>query len=312
MKKNNIFYIHKLLSISKLALVFALGYVVVGKVLLSERIEKSLVPTSALGGDKVYVGKMTETPALSPEDYADITKRNPFGTSDQTNTDKWPSMNNLTGSHDSVSEELGLALFGTISGSPQVARAIIKNLKNNEFDLYKIGQTVGDSRIESIDTDKVILIHNGERKILGFDIGKYHSKDDNNAQVSPYQTNNSNSKNAEANSQYEQNTVEIQTRIGCVETILKEATIKPCVADDQEQAGDQDQVEGLRITGLENMPAAKYIGLKNGDVIRSVNGHRLTSKQKAFQIFKKAKSEAVMNLELLRGSEIKKLSFSLQ
>lgn len=305
MKKNNILYIHKLLSISKLVLVFVLGYVVVGKVLLSERIEKSLVPASALGGDKIYARETTETHILSPEDYADITKRNPFGTSDQINTDEWLSMSNLTGSHDLASEELGLVLLGTISGSPPVARAIIKNLKTNELDLYKIGQTVGNFHIESIDTDTVTLVNNGERKTLGLNIGKYRSKDDNNAQVSPpYQTNNNSPSGAKTNPLYEQDPIEIQTRIECVETVLKEAFIEPCIAD--------DQVEGLRITGLENIPVAKYIGLKNGDIIRAVNGQRLTSKQKAYQVFKKAMSQAIMNLELLRGNEIKRFSFSLQ
>ncbi len=304
MKKDNKLYIHKVLSISKLTLVLVLGYAVVRTVLLPEHIEKSIVPASALGGDKIYVRETIEAPVLSLKDYADIIERNPFGTSEQTNIGKWSSMSNLTGSQDSVSEELGLALFGTISGSPPLARAIIKDLKTNEFDLYKIGQTVGDSRLEGIDTDTVILVHNGERKILGLNIGKYSSNDDNNARVSSYRTINNNPSGVKTNSPHEQDPVKVPTRIGCVETILKKAFIEPCVAN--------DQVEGLRITGLENIPAAKYIGIKNGDVIRVVNGHRLTSKQKAYQIFKKARSQATMNLELLRGSEIKRFSFSLQ
>jgi len=85
---------------------------------------------------------------------------------------------------------------------------------------------------------------------------------------------------------------------------LKEATIEPHVID--------GQVEGLRIANLENIKEAKELGLKNGDVIRAVNGHRLTSKQKAHQIFKKVRSQAVISLELLRDDETKKLSFDLR
>ncbi len=303
MKKNNKLYIRKVLSISKLTLALVLGYVVVRAVLLPERVEKGLVPASALGGDKVYVKETIESPVLSLKDYDYIIEKNPFGTSHQTNTGKWSSTNNLTGSYESVSEELGLALFGTISGSPLIARAVIKDLKTNKFDLYKIGQAVGDSRIEAIYTDTVILIHNGERKILGLNIGKYSSNDDNNARVSPYRTNNNSPSGVKTNSPQEQDPVKVQTRMGCVETILKKAIIEPCVAN--------DQVEGLRITGLENIQAAKYIGLKNGDILRVVNGHRLTSKQKAYQIFKKARSQATISLELLRGTEIKRFSLSL-
>jgi len=304
MKKDNILYIHKVLSISKLVLVLALGYVIAGKVLLPERIKKGLVPASALGGDKACVRKTIEAPVLSQEDYADIIERNPFGTSDQTNTGKRSSMSNPTGSWQSASEELGLALFGTISGSPPVSRAVIKDLKTSELDLYKIGQTVRNSRIEGIDTDTVTLVRNGERKILGLNNGKYSSNDDNNARASSCQTSNNSPSGVKTNSPQEQNPVKIQTRIGHVEAILKKALIELCFAD--------NRVEGLRITGLENIPAAKHIGLRNGDVIRMVNGHRLTSKQKAYQIFKKARSQATMNLELLRGNETKRFSFSLQ
>ncbi len=73
-----------------------------------------------------------------------------------------------------------------------------------------------------------------------------------------------------------------------------------------------DRVEGLRISDLDKIPMATTFGLKDGDIIRKVNGHRLTSKQQAFQVFKKARSEAVVNLELLSDDQIRELSFTLQ
>ncbi len=86
--------------------------------------------------------------------------------------------------------------------------------------------------------------------------------------------------------------------------MLTKAVIEPYMID--------GQVEGLKITGLENIRVAEDLGLKNGDIIRTVNGHRLTSKQKAYQIFKKARSQEAMNIELLRKNETKTLSFSLR
>jgi len=69
---------------------------------------------------------------------------------------------------------------------------------------------------------------------------------------------------------------------------------------------------GQNVADLENIPMAKALGLKNGDIIRVVNGHRLTSKQKALQVFKKARSQETMSVELLRDGETKELSFDLQ
>ena len=304
MKKNDKLYIRKVFFISKLTLVLVLLFTVVRTVLLPEHIEKTLDPASELGRDGVRVNETMSLSDLSFADYAEIVERNPFGTSGQTTgTSKWASMSNLTGSEDSISEELGLALFGTVSGSPVVARAIIKNLKTGVFDLYKMGQTVEGARIEGIDTDAVILVHNGERKILRLNIAQSGSNN-NNTETPSSKTINEMSNAVRTDLSTKKAHTDVRTKIGCVEAILKEAVIEPHVVD--------GQVEGLKITNLENIKEAKELGLKNGDVIRAVNGHRLTSKQKAHQIFKKARSQAAISLELLRDDKTKKLSFDLR
>jgi len=71
------------------------------------------------------------------------------------------------------------------------------------------------------------------------------------------------------------------------------------------------QVEGLKITGIENAPDAEALGLKNGDIIRQVNGQRLTSLQKAFQVMQKARYQRSIDIELLRQGRSKKLCFDL-
>ena len=152
--------IRKVLFITKLVLVLVLGYVLVRRVLLPEHTEKNSTPASALGGSAARTDEATGSPDLSFEDYAKIVERNPFGTSG-----KWTSTANLTGSRHSVSEELGLALSGTVSGSPTLARAIIKNLKTGVLNLYKTDQIVSGARIESIEKDAVVLVCDGQRKV---------------------------------------------------------------------------------------------------------------------------------------------------
>jgi type II secretion system protein C len=302
MKKNDKLYARKVLFISKLGLVLLLGYVVVRTVALSSHKEKGLPPASALGGDKVYVSETVKPSVLSLEDYTEVIERNLFGTSGRTaDADKWASIRNFANSENSVSEELGLALFGTISGRPSVARAIIKNLKTNVFDMYEMGQMVEDARIEGIYKDAVVFKHNGERKILRFNttIGN----DDNNIRAPLCRTINEKGEAVETGLPDKQASVDFQTKIGCVRAILQEAVVEPYIAN--------DRLEGLRITGLENVEGAEGLGLRDGDIICAVNGHQLTSKQRAYQILKKARSQAVINLELLRGNETKKLSFAL-
>jgi len=288
--------IRKVLFITKLVLVLVLGYVVVRRVLLPEHTEKSSTPASALGGSAAHTDEATGSPDLSFEDYAKIVERNPFGTSG-----KWTSTANFTGSRHSVSEELGLALSGTVSGSPTLARAVIKDLKTGVLNLYKIDQIVAGARIESIEKDAVVLVCDGQRKVLRLNIGQ--SGSNNISQVASSRTTNKMSNVARVDLQTKRANTDTRTKIGCVEAILNNAAIEPYFVD--------GRMEGLRITGLENISIAKNLGLKNNDVIRAVNGHRLTSKQKAYQIFKKARSQPAIDIELLRDNNTKKLSFSM-
>jgi type II secretion system protein C len=297
MRKNNKLYVRKVFFTSELTLALVLVFTIVRTVLLPERIEKTLASVSAPDGDGVRVNEMVNLPDLSFADYAEIVEINPFGISSQeTDTNKLASL------EPAVSEELELALFGTVSGSPAVARAVIKNLKTGISDIYKIGQTIEGARIEGIDTDKVILTRNGERKVLRLSIAQSNS---NNSTETPLsETVDKRGSTVRTGLSTRNAHTDARTKIGCVEAVLKDAVIEPYVVD--------GQVEGLRITDLENVDEAKEFGLKNGDIIRAVNGHRLTSKQKAHQIFKKASSQAAVNLELLRDDETKKLSFDAQ
>jgi type II secretory pathway component PulC len=292
-------YIRKVLFISKLLLALVLGYVVI-ITLVPEQKEKNSTPASVRGSNATSVNKATRSSDLSPKDYSEIIEGNPFDSSGQTpSSGKWTS----TVYQHSISEELGLALSGTVSGRSEIARAIIKDLKTGTLDLYKIDQNVAGARIESIEENAVVLVCDGQRTILKLNIAS--SGSNNNTQLSSPQTINGMSKVAKADLSTKKANTNTITKIGYVEAVLNKAAIEPYFVD--------GQVEGLQITGLENLNIAKNFGLilKNRDVIRSVNGHRLTNKQKAYQVFKKAKSQPTIDIDLLRDNNTKKLSFSM-
>jgi C-terminal processing protease CtpA/Prc len=95
-----------------------------------------------------------------------------------------------------------------------------------------------------------------------------------------------------------QELTKIRTKIKCIETILKKATIKPYSVN--------GQIKGLQINGLDKISEAKALLLKSGDIILAVNGQTLSSKRGAYDIFKKARKEPIMIIDLLRDGESKK------
>ena len=304
-------YKHKALFVIKLALVLILGYVVITAVLMPQHTGEIFVPDSAVGTENIIAVEPTSSPDSPVEDYSAIVEQDIFGSSSRTK--KSLQGDNGVGPALSAEEELGIVLLGTVAGSPEISRAIIKDIKSNELSLYKTGDTVATpswkgsstAHIESIEKDVVVLLHQGQRKILDLGaresaarhpVDKQHDADNAHAALS-----NNAAQAVETNPP-----AQFHTSAGAklrydIEIMLTKAVIEPYTID--------GQVEGLKITGLENIRGAEELGLKNGDIIRTVNGHRLTSKQKAYQIFKKARSQAAANIELLRGNETKTLSF---
>ena len=97
----------------------------------------------------------------------------------------------------------------------------------------------------------------------------------------------------------------VRTKIKCIETVLKKAAIKP-------YHNINGQVEGLRISGLDKILAAKELLLKSGDIIRVVNGQPLSSKIRAYKIFKRARKLSTMEIELLRDGKSQTLLYYLR
>jgi hypothetical protein len=96
----------------------------------------------------------------------------------------------------------------------------------------------------------------------------------------------------------------IRTKAKCVETILRKAVIEPYHIN--------GQIEGLRITGLDKILLARDLLLKSGDIIRAVNGQPLSSKRRAYEIFKKARKLPTMKIELLRDGKTETFLYYLR
>jgi type II secretion system protein C len=292
-------YIRKVLLAFKLALVLVLSFVIIRMVIMQQHPAGIFTPTSAVGTENISTNKAENPAKPSVEDYSVIAAKNIFGSADSSETeDKSLQVNKFDGVIELAAEELSLELVGTVCGNTAVSRAIIINTKTNLLGMYRTGQNIGDARIESIEENAVILLHNEQRKML-----MLNRTGRNNTQMLSLAAISETSKSASPVLPNKQSFDETPMKITHFETILTKATIEPYLVD--------DQVEGLKITDLKDIPMVKAFGLKEGDIIRQVNGHRLVGKQQAFQVFKKARSEATMSLELLSDGEIKELSLTL-
>ncbi len=299
-------YVRKILLVSKLALVLLLGYVIVDAVIIPHRPGEVFTPSSAAGDENTIIEKSTGSRQNQTGDYRAIIEKNIFGVKDSSFVQIQPY---CEGSADGLirqaSQELGLVLLGTICGSEVVSRAVIKDTKSNEIGLYKTSDNVANATIESIKNDAVILIHNGRKMMLRLYNSQHSDKNPEPRNLSDGQgVQQKINEGIKSDVPVQSADSEGQSKVDSMQELLRKAVIEPYFVD--------GQVEGLRITGLKDIPMAAELGLRDGDIICTANGQQLTSQQKAFQVFQKARIQPAVNIELLREGRARRFSFNLR
>ena len=295
----------RVLWIAKAALLAVLLYV--GFEVVTNRVHLGAVLDPDTASGRLHVADKQEAPAetRSPSDYAAIVQRNLFADADraarqQPDTSRSPAVESLPSADD-----LGLRLVGAIAGGPTASRAVIQNTKNNTTGSYRIGDTIASAAgngaagptVEAIRRDAVILQYQGRPAVLKLCAANTTDRGPRAEAAGP---------KAEGQSQpspVARAPSSESPRGGYVSDVFRKATIEPYVRN--------NRTEGLRITGLDQIPLAELFGFKNGDIVQSVNGQQLTSKQKAFQVLQKAKTQSKVNIRLLRDGKSKDLSFDL-
>lgn len=250
-------------------------------------------PGTVSGSEQTPTKAPVAANAQSPADYSAILRANLFSAEDtpgvQTPLPRSQVLDTLPSA-----EELGLRLVGAIAGGPAVSRANIRNTRDNTTGVYRIGDTVASATIETIQQDAVILRHEGRQLVLRLHTGAPDDSQPSGMTSQP---------SAERPAPAAERTNLSSIKADYVAEVFRQATIEPYVKN--------NRTEGLRITGLDKIPMAGMFGLRDGDVIQNINGQQLTSKQKAFQILMKARTQSRVDIQLSRDGKTRNLSFDL-
>lgn len=256
-----------------------------------------LDPGAACGQPRETEDPVARPAAPAPTDYTAIVGSNLFGTAPAPPTPP-PDGNRPQAAEPLPSaESLGLTLVGTVAGGPITSRAIIQTGKNGTAGPYRIGDTVAGATVEAIQRDAVVLRHQGRPLVLKPGAGKASDK------VLKAEAVEQRAVSQEPPPSPGRSPLLDPSTAGYVAEVFRQATIEPYTKN--------QRTEGLKITGLDKFPMAALFGLKDGDIIQAINGQQLTSKQKAFQVLMKARTQPKVNLQLLRDGKSRELSFDL-
>ena len=240
-----------------------------------------------------------------------IVNRNIFNPPNTLASQKVPKINSSSNqsSEPAVKKPLELKLLGTVAGNEEIACAIIQDMKTRVQDVYKTGDFIQGARIEKIERNRIILLNEGIKEIITLYVA---DKSNENFSVSTKEMNtNTNAELPPADiikktspTERQVNKKAFLAKIGGIEAIMRTVQITPHTVN--------GKADGLQISGLEGLSMAKFVGLENGDIIQKINGQIVTENRKAFQVLQKARALSSLDMELMRGSEKKTLSFKIQ
>ncbi|MCK5272730.1 MAG: hypothetical protein KAJ52_09125, partial [Sedimentisphaerales bacterium] len=290
----------KILLATNLALVLIIGCAVVKTVLIENEPEGEFALDAEVTGNNTSP-EAAPAPQSSGRNYDAIAQRKLFA-SDEPSTPTHATAKPSQPAHprSPVLWERDYVLRATFAGSPLIARAIIQDVSTRTTDSYKIDDVIYEAgngspavRLEAVKKNAVVLTCNGQRRILRLRGNK-----------TPSVSGGKNSRKASSSKPVaviKKSLSKVRLRNEIVEDFLNTARIEPYMVD--------GKIQGLRLKELDKMKNNHFPGLRNGDVIQVINGQKLTSKQKAFQVFKKAMTQPHLDIEFIRDKKQKTLSF---
>ena len=252
---------------------------------------------------------------LSKADYAIIEKRDIFGIQKEE-LEPEPEPEPKKEEPKKPVTKLRLKLLGTIVGSNIEPVAFIKDLSKRKQDIYREQDDVGPAKLLHIYRNKVILLYNGrEEMLLAFEESELldNVKSETPEKVEESKEDKKANKSLSSKigkkigpSHWVLNKSEVENVFNNASQLLTEIRIIPHFKE-----GKLDNPDGFQMAHVKRGSLFDRMGVKSGDVIRSVNNHMINSPEKAFEAYQMFKSSDSMEIVIERNKKEMTLKYDI-
>ena len=231
----------------------------------------------------------SEVESLRPlADYDPIIERNLFNTKSGAEGPPEPIIvENLQPT------SLKLKLLGTVTGDNDKAFAVIQSPQGKEEQLYRIGDTIQNATLKMILREKVILHVNGKDEILEIDESQTKKTHRLSSKSAPTDSDNITVKRSK-----------VETAAKNVNELMQQARVRPHFTN--------GKADGLSLTGIKPNSIFHDMGLKSGDIIKSVNGKTIESVEDVLTFYKSLQTSESVNLKLKRRGRMKTIDYDIE
>ncbi|MEA1901024.1 MAG: type II secretion system protein N [Thermodesulfobacteriota bacterium] len=191
--------------------------------------------------------------------------------------------------------DLKLRLWGTVTADDkQTAYAVIEELKAKKQNLYRVGDKIQDATVKMIFREKVVLSINGRDEILEIEELPINKKTNKSVLKS----------NVVHERDIKSNRLQTENVFKEVNNLMSQANIKPYF--------EKGKIGGIFLTRIKPDSLFNKMGLKNGDIIKGVNGENIESVDDIQKFYKSLKASPDVRLQIKRKGKHKNIIWEEQ
>lgn len=195
--------------------------------------------------------------------------------------------------------ELNLKLWGTVSGLKGAAYAVIEDTKLKQQNLYREGDSLQNAEVKVILREKVVLSVNGRDEILTMEEVK---------STGPPSRFSGTTASADSPATRAQRITlrraQIEEAMQNVSELMGQVKVRPHF--------ENGQPEGLTLSSIAPRSIFRRMGLRNGDVIKGVDGQRIESVDDALKFYESIRSASNMTVDIQRRGRDKSIEYVIK
>ena len=220
-----------------------------------------------------------------------IVDRNLFGSSDEASKDVQAMDVEAEEIEALEPTSLKISLLGTVTGSEENARAVIEETGRKTQGLYRVGDAVQNAVVRKILWGKVVLRVGDKDEILEMEAPEPGKGGRTSSSVKTDRTGDT---LTIARS-------EIQASLKNINKLLTQARIRPHLKD--------GKPDGFALSYIKANSFFTKLGLRRGDIIKSINGKQINTPEDAFSFYQALESGAPLSMEISRGGKPKTINY---
>jgi len=220
-----------------------------------------------------------------------IVDRNLFGSSHEATSDVEP-MDMETEEIEALEPtSLKISLLGTVTGSEENARAVIEETGRKTQGLYRVGDSVQNAVVKKILWGKVVLRVGDKDEILSMEVPESKKGGRTSSSVKPVHSGDTLTLSRS----------DIQDSLKNINKLLPQARIRPHLKD--------GKPDGFARSYIKANSFFTKLGLRRGDIVKSINGKQINTPEDAFSFYQALESGAPLSMEISRGGKPKTINY---